>query len=78
MRLQLDIRGSGTSFAILQGGRVIGRATSHGNAIARAAGIERKLAKAQRRPAVCLGCGAGFLSSGPGNRLCPTCRKGVD
>lgn len=75
MTAPLDIRGSGTSYAILRAGRVVARASSHGNAIARLAGIERAIAA---RPIACLSCGAEFLSAGRSNRLCPPCRKGVD
>jgi hypothetical protein len=71
MPAALQIRGSGHSFAILRGTRVLALATSHGNAIARLPGIERQ---AQARPRRCLCCQAEFQSAGAGNRLCNPCR----
>jgi hypothetical protein len=69
----LTIRGSGRSFAILHGQRIVGRATTTGNAIAALRGIETRLAPVTTRP--CLGCAAPLNSTGKGHRLCPTCRK---
>lgn len=70
--MMLDIRGSGAGgYAVLHKGRVLARATSHGNAVARLAGLERQLSI---RAARCLCCGAGFNSTGKGNRLCRSCR----
>lgn len=74
MQPPLQIRGSGTSFAILQGTRILARATSHGNALARLPSIERSLQSKTRR---CLGCSISFQSRGPHHRLCPTCGKGA-
>jgi hypothetical protein len=69
----LDIRGSGHSFAVLQGGQVVaGPFTSHGNAIAALPGVERRLRPS--RLIACLCCGGDMRSTGPGERLCPACR----
>lgn len=69
----LHIRGSGHSFAILQGSKILGRATTHGNAVAALPGIQRRL---QSKPRPCLGCRTSFQSRGAHHRLCPTCGKG--
>lgn len=69
----LDIRGSGTAFTIRLQGRELARASSHGNALARLAGLERQLTT-RTRPCLC--CAQPFASQGKGNRLCPGCRKG--
>ncbi len=74
MQSALEIRGSGHSFAILRAGRVLARATSHGNAIARLPGLERKLQSIPRR---CMACSTSFQSRGKHHRLCPTCGKGA-
>lgn len=73
MQPRIEIRGSGHSFALLQAGRVIARATSHGNAVARLPGLERALQAIPRR---CMACSAPFQSRGKHHRLCPTCGKG--
>ena len=42
---------------------------------------DRVVAERQRRPRNCLRCGAEFLSTGPGHRMCNHCRQvagGVD
>lgn len=74
MQPALQIRGSGHSFAILQGSRIIARATTHGNAVAALPGIERRL---QTKPRPCLCCHATFQSRGRYHRLCRTCGKGA-
>lgn len=69
----LQIIGSGSSYAILRGGKVLARATSHGNAIARQRGVEARL-----RPTIfrqCMACPTHFNSTGTGNRLCPSCTR---
>lgn len=70
----LEIRGAGRSFAILQGRKVLARATSHGNAVAHLPALERRL-QAQSRP--CMACTTPFQSRGKHHRLCPTCGKGA-
>ena len=68
----LDIRGSGTSFAIMQGSVVLaGPYTSHDNAVAAIRGVETRLTPTRQR--TCLCCTTDFTSRG--HRLCPTCRK---
>ena len=67
----LTIRGAGTSWAVLQGARVLRHYTSHGNATAALRGLEARQQPRQSRP--CLNCGGPFLSTGPGNRLCDDC-----
>jgi tRNA(Ile2) C34 agmatinyltransferase TiaS len=70
----LQIIGSGTSFALKRGDQVVaGPYTSHGNATAALRGVEARL-----QPVTicrCLGCGQQFKSRGRGNRLCSTCRR---
>ena len=66
------IIGSGRSFAILLNNRPMAYANSHGNAIARARGIE---ARAQITPRRCLCCGKNFNSAHNGNRLCGPCKR---
>lgn len=70
----LSIIGKGICNWIAQGGRPIaGPYTSHQNAVTALRGVE-----ARRKPVLirqCLGCDNHFKSIGPGNRLCPSCRK---
>lgn len=69
----LQIIGSGNDYAILQGGKVLARATGHGNAITRLRGVE-----AQLRPVLirqCMACPTHFKSTGKGHRLCPSCTR---
>lgn len=71
----LDIRGSGTSWALYHQGRQVGGPyTSRGNAIAAERGVIRRLAPATARFRCCQGCGAGFLTTG--KTYCPDCLKG--
>lgn len=75
MPAQLDVRGSGHSFAVYQGKTRVGRHYSgHTAAIAALRGIEARLAPTTTRP--CLTCGTPFASSGRGHRLCRGCRAG--
>lgn len=37
--------------------------------------FHRRLLRARRRVRACLCCGRSFWSAGPGNRLCPVCRR---
>lgn len=74
MASDLSIRGSGTSFAIMAGGRVIaGPYTGHGNAIAALRGVEARLAPVLAR--ACMACATSFKTKSRGQRLCPTCRS---
>lgn len=75
---QFSIAGSGRSFQVMIGRRAVSqrRFTSSGNAIAAMPGIERSLRPVTTRSCLC--CGAVFISTGPGNRLCRPCRKGED
>lgn len=71
---QIDIIGSGHSYAVRVDGRPLARRfTSAGNAIAALPGIERGLRPTTIRR--CLRCGHNFTSVGPQNRLCPSCKK---
>jgi hypothetical protein len=70
----LSIIGKGLSNWIARGGKPIaGPYTSHGNAVAALPGVEARL-----KPVLickCLCCRNLFNSTGPGNRLCPSCRR---
>ena len=68
----LDIRGSGTNWAVFHGQDLIAHATSHGNAIVALTGIERRL-NTKSRPCLC--CRDLFQSTGIHHRLCATCKK---
>lgn len=71
----LDLRGSGTSWALYhQGQQVGGPYTSRDNAIAAERGVIRRLNPSVAKFRCCSGCGRGFLATG--NTHCPTCRKG--
>lgn len=78
MQPSLSITGSGQSFQVRIGGRAMAqrRFTSHGNAVAALPGIERQLRLASAATRACLCCRAPFRSTGPGHRLCTSCRKG--
>ena len=78
MRTQsFDIRGSGTSWIILQGkARVGGTYWGHHLAVAAVPGIERRAAQAKARTRPCLTCDTPFQSLHKGHRLCTTCKRG--
>ncbi len=59
-------------YGVFAGTREVARATSHGNAIARARGVEAQLATA---PAICLCCAKVFKAAGRFNRLCRACKE---
>ena len=70
----LQIIGQGTWFTVKRGNQVLAdRFTSHGNAVAALPGIEARLRPVTVR--ACLSCTHHFKSIGPGNRLCPSCRR---
>lgn len=73
MLADLQIVGSGHSYVITQGGKVLARATSTGNAIARLRGVEARLRPVFIRQ--CIACPTHFKSTGKGNRLCPICTR---
>lgn len=73
MQPHIEIRGSGRSFALMQAGRVLARATTYGNAVARLPGLERRL---QTKLRTCMACPSSFQSRGKHHKLCPTCGKG--
>lgn len=73
MTARATIQGSGHSYAILLGTRIIARATTYDSAAARANNIE---ARALIRPRKCLSCAATFNSAHAGNRICGKCKKG--
>lgn len=70
----LEIRGSGNSFAIVQGGRVVaGPYTNHGNATTALRGVEERL-----KPVflvTCLRCRRTFQTKSRGLRLCQCCKR---
>jgi hypothetical protein len=70
----LTITGKGLSNWITSRGRTVaGPYTSHQNAVAALRGVEaRQRVVTIRR---CLCCPTQFPSTGPGHRLCPTCRR---
>lgn len=74
MTAPVQITGSGGSWRIVQGGRVLGHARGQAATVLLAA--ERRAATATLRPRPCLCCGARINSTGPGHRLCRTCREG--
>jgi hypothetical protein len=49
------------------------RFTSYGNAVAALPGITARLRPMTITPCLC--CRAQFKSTGPANRLCPSCRR---
>lgn len=67
----IEIRGAGSSWEILQAGRVVARAGRYDRACMVEARLTR-LARQRRRPCLC--CAAPFTSTGPSHRLCNTCR----
>ncbi len=69
----LEIRGSGTSFAIWHDGQPLPTRYWHeGAAMAALRGVARRLTPV--RIIACLGgCGTQIKSTGPGHRLCPGC-----
>jgi hypothetical protein len=71
----LDIRGSGSGWAIYDGPLRISRIYANGCvAITGLRGIERRRRLAAARPRACLCCGTTFPSEGPHNRLCQPCK----
>jgi hypothetical protein len=73
---QFDIRGSGTSWIILQGkARVGGTYRGHHLAVAAVPGIERRAAQAGAVTRPCLSCGAEFRSLHKGHRRCRSCKR---
>jgi hypothetical protein len=74
MSADLQIAGKGLSNWIVQGTRTVaGPFTSHGNAIAALPGVAARLRTVTIR--ACLGCTNHFKSTGPGHRLCPSCKR---
>lgn len=69
----LQISGGGTWYDIRLDDKVVGRATTHGNAIAALRGIERRLRPVLIRQ--CMACPTHFKSTGKGHRLCPNCTR---
>ena len=74
--MALRIRQFGHGYAIYEGEqRITGECQSHGLAEARLLDIEHKRAmQARSKMRGCLCCGAKFLSTGPGHRMCAFCR----
>ncbi|SOC09625.1 hypothetical protein SAMN05877831_107163 [Rhodobacter maris] len=72
MSAAVEIRGSGDSWAVFHSGHQVGLSQTHCDKACAAANVlERRL---NERPRACLCCGASFISSGFGHRLCTTCR----
>jgi hypothetical protein len=74
-----EIRKHGFGWAVFEGGKPVTPevSTRHLAETKR----DRLVAERQRRPRDCLRCGAEFLSTGPGHRMCNHCRQvagGVD
>lgn len=70
----LTITGKGLSNWITAGGRTVaGPYTSHQNAVVALRGVEARLRPVVNR--LCLGCKDPLKSTGPGHRLCPSCRR---
>ena len=67
----IDIRGCGTSFALVMNGQVVAHDGSYDRAAAR---VRRLQSRAQITRRACLCCGAMFNSAHKGNRLCRPCR----
>ena len=71
--MSIDVRGSGSSWAVIRGDeRISGFFQNHDDAARSAASKERKL-RLRKRPCLC--CGDTFNSEGPHNRLCNACRR---
>ncbi|WP_333830513.1 hypothetical protein [Pararhodobacter sp.] len=69
----LTVRPWGVGYAIWQGDkRVTGQI---GNAAIAERTADLLTIKSQAKPRPCLCCNATFISAGPGNRLCDTCRR---
>ena len=69
----LDIRGSGSSWAIMRGkAQIAGPYWGEHLAIAALRGVERRL-HTTTRPCLC--CNQPFASTGKAHRMCKTCRK---
>lgn len=71
MTLPIDIRGSGTSWAVFVAGRQVDTVTNaYDKACIKAMKIERDM---QRIDRPCLCCSTPFTAAGRHNRLCPGC-----
>lgn len=69
----LDIRGSGTSWAIMRGkAQIAGPYWGEHLAIAALRGVKRRLRSTTR---ACICCTAPFASTGKAHRMCAPCRK---
>ena len=68
----MEIRGAGCSWAVYDGDRPIAEASHYDVACAKANRLERERHLSVR---ICLGCGCGFPSTGPGHRRCDSCQK---
>lgn len=74
MSADLQVSGKNTSFWISSGGRTVaGPYTTEISALAALRGVARRIRPV--RPVACLCCRKLFNSTGPGNRLCPSCRR---
>lgn len=71
----LTIHGSGQSWAIYQGAKLVSRFyTTRDNAIAAEAGVLRRLTGAAKHRICCCGCGEMFMAR-PGEMRRAECRK---
>lgn len=69
---RFSVEGSGSHWAVRDGGRVVASASTWWRADAQADALRRK---AMARVRACLTCGSKFASDGPHNRMCAACRK---
>lgn len=68
---EIEIRGSGGSFAVFHNGIQLGKANSYDNACIRARAWENRL---QQQPRACMCCQHEFIAEGRFNRLCTSCK----
>lgn len=69
---QFRVEGSGSCWAIYQGDQLVRIMGNHDRALDH---IERLYRRNRMSLRACLNCGTNFMSEGPHNRLCRTCRK---
>lgn len=70
---RFDVKGSGRGFYVLCDGRPVGPTHCRKD---QAESLAARLSRAQKsRPRLCLACDRPFISEGPHNRLCTSCRR---
>lgn len=70
---ELRVEGSGDCWAIFRGDELVRVTAHHDRALDQ---IETLLRRNRMKPRSCLACTRPFMSEGPHNRLCGSCRKG--